>query len=308
MYCPNCKTEYEPGITVCPDCGADLVEELDESIPVEEAYRFKSELVAEKFNDYLHYSKIDSVMEYHEDCDRYVILAKKDAFPDIEKAFYAFLTGETGLELKKLRKGAELPEETAEAENDSEETPDAEKSEKEKFLLLLMDEDVVNELRTGRFHVYEDLQYTSASYKAQDRISSGITFLVVGGIGLVFLTLSLLDILPMFQVAPFTYAVLGIVFALMIFYGAHTLLHMGNMVEAANEETRLLDSIAAWQKENLTEEVLSGVAANAESDEEEDILLSDFIREKTAEHFPSLSPDLLEHTVDVFLESRAEAE
>ncbi len=29
-FCPNCKYEYEPGVTICPDCGAALVDKLPE--------------------------------------------------------------------------------------------------------------------------------------------------------------------------------------------------------------------------------------------------------------------------------------
>ncbi|MHB9035079.1 MAG: putative signal transducing protein [Armatimonadota bacterium] len=29
-FCPNCKYEYKPGFTKCPDCGAELVDELPE--------------------------------------------------------------------------------------------------------------------------------------------------------------------------------------------------------------------------------------------------------------------------------------
>ena len=33
MYCPNCRTEYKEGITVCADCGAALVAVLE---PIDE--------------------------------------------------------------------------------------------------------------------------------------------------------------------------------------------------------------------------------------------------------------------------------
>ncbi len=30
MFCPNCRTEYQKGVSTCADCGAALVEELPE--------------------------------------------------------------------------------------------------------------------------------------------------------------------------------------------------------------------------------------------------------------------------------------
>jgi formate-dependent nitrite reductase cytochrome c552 subunit len=35
MYCPKCKAEYRPGITVCADCGVPLVYELPKEEPKE---------------------------------------------------------------------------------------------------------------------------------------------------------------------------------------------------------------------------------------------------------------------------------
>lgn len=41
MFCPNCKYEYNPGIKECPDCGADLVNKLDEpKLTVEKESKF----------------------------------------------------------------------------------------------------------------------------------------------------------------------------------------------------------------------------------------------------------------------------
>lgn len=30
LWCPKCKNEYKEGITVCADCGCDLVDSLEE--------------------------------------------------------------------------------------------------------------------------------------------------------------------------------------------------------------------------------------------------------------------------------------
>ncbi len=42
-WCPNCKYEYKEGITVCADCGAALVDSLEEIEAMEEAARLKEE-------------------------------------------------------------------------------------------------------------------------------------------------------------------------------------------------------------------------------------------------------------------------
>jgi uncharacterized Zn finger protein (UPF0148 family) len=35
-YCPSCRFEYKDGASKCPDCGADLVNQLPEEKPPEE--------------------------------------------------------------------------------------------------------------------------------------------------------------------------------------------------------------------------------------------------------------------------------
>jgi hypothetical protein len=34
MICPNCRSEYRPGFTLCSDCGVELVDELPEEAQV----------------------------------------------------------------------------------------------------------------------------------------------------------------------------------------------------------------------------------------------------------------------------------
>jgi hypothetical protein len=37
LFCPNCKYEYRPGFTKCPDCGAELIDELPQEKTPEQA-------------------------------------------------------------------------------------------------------------------------------------------------------------------------------------------------------------------------------------------------------------------------------
>ena len=39
-FCPDCKYEYEPGVTVCPDCGAALVDRLPEQPTDQEPVKY----------------------------------------------------------------------------------------------------------------------------------------------------------------------------------------------------------------------------------------------------------------------------
>lgn len=43
MYCPNCKSEYREGYTVCTDCKIDLVDELPDE-EMDESERFSEVL------------------------------------------------------------------------------------------------------------------------------------------------------------------------------------------------------------------------------------------------------------------------
>jgi hypothetical protein len=71
MFCPTCESEYEPGIKVCPDDGAELVEGLsvaDGASDASEAsfvnlHTLSSPAEAEMVNDILRQNGIRSVVQ-----------------------------------------------------------------------------------------------------------------------------------------------------------------------------------------------------------------------------------------------------
>ena len=268
MFCPVCKNEYEPGYTVCPDCNANLVEELVPEAD-QEVYTFKSKNVAEKFVRYLKYSNLTAELSADETEEpfRYTVLTDKESLNEARAAFAVFLS-----------------EESAETDISDE----------------LMQEDCMMPIRPKSL-VKEEVVYTSASFKAEDTRSSGVILLGFGIVGLAAVVLCAIDVFK-FSIHPMSLVVMGVVFFAMAVYGIISLKKAGTLSADADAENKLIDEVRKWQKENITEEVLAGSSEEGLSEEETALLRDDLIRNMTKEAFPDLPSALLEHLTDEFAE------
>lgn len=205
--------------------------------------------------------------------------------------------------------GSELVEELPEENEEPEEYHDhAEELEQiaEEFADLpedLTEEELAREVKR-RLVGREEISYTSASFKAKDNMSSAIMFLVLGLAGLVFAVICKLDVIhfELFQ-TWISFGTMSALFLFMVIYGIYAMTKNKALNEEAEREEQLLKDIAAWQKDNVTEEVLKKASEGAETEEEAALLRFDCVRDMTAEHFPDLSASVLEHTVDLFLEN-----
>lgn len=268
MFCPVCKNEYEPGYTRCPDCNVDLVEELVPETDTE-LYTFKSKNVAEKFLRYLKYSKLNAELSANETVEpySYTVYTSEEELAEAKAAFAVFLS-----------------EESAETDISEE----------------LMQEDCMMPIRPKSL-VKEEVVYTSASFKAEDTRSSGYILLGFGIIGLVAVVLCALDVIK-FSIHPMSLAIMGIIFVGMAVYGVISLQKAATLAVNADAENKLIEDIKKWQKEHITEEILSAAAEEGLSEEETALVRDDLIRNMTKEAFPNIPSALLEHLTDEFAE------
>ena len=101
--------------------------------------------------------------------------------------------------------------------------------------------------------------YVESSKKAQDFKSGALSLLFVGGIGLIFIILILLGIIPLHMNLFSKYLILGVMgtlFILFIVMGFLSIKSYKKFEIKASEEDNLTKNLLAWCKDNLTKEVI----------------------------------------------------
>lgn len=142
--------------------------------------------------------------------------------------------------------------------------------------------------------------YVESSKKAQDFKSGGISLLIVGGFGIIFVVLVLLGIIPLNMNIFSKYLVLGVMgtlFILFIVTGFLSVKSYKKFEVKASEEDNLTKNLTSWCKENLTKELI-----DADLEEASDELLyftrSEKMKELISEKFMNLDVAFLDSFID----------
>ena len=142
--------------------------------------------------------------------------------------------------------------------------------------------------------------YVESSKKAQDFKSGGLSLLLVGGLGLIFVLLVLFNIIPLHMNLFSKYLIIGVMGTLFILFIVMGLLSMKSYKKfeiKASEEDNLTQKLTIWCQENLTKE---NIDTDIEDTSEELLYFqrSEKMKELISNKFMNLDAAFLDSFID----------
>lgn len=239
-WCPKCKNEYREGITICSDCGAQLVDSLDVSgerimlLAGEEARM-------QEYCDFLVYAKISSAaLEYDSENDLTELWIDEADQRNAEKNLHIFMREEEKRNVNRDDKetSSEAEETFEEFEEETVETEDADKWAK----------------KSENTHPYVKAEEKASNYK-----SSAYALTLVGCIGLIAMILiafGVIQISIISGVRSISFIVLTLMFVIFVGIGIFSYKESKKYQKEAKEENEVTAQLKEWFKTSYPTDVI----------------------------------------------------
>lgn len=268
-WCPKCKNEYREGVTVCSDCGCELVTG-EEDIKVAMMLSGTQEDM-EALAEFLKYGDIEGT----------------EVCLDEGKRAYQVWVPEKALKKADSLAGIYYEQKFKERINQKKQEPETEEAVEE-------EKNVVKPATL----------YENSASKAEDNKSSAYTLLFVGIAGLIVVVLGIAGVLPIHLSSTTKYMTYGIMSALFLLFIVMGLISMKSyriFAKKAESENSLRDTIEKWCLETFTQTELDDELAFGEenvSDEEKYFKRTSLVKEKIKKQFLNLDEAFLDNFVD----------
>ena len=142
--------------------------------------------------------------------------------------------------------------------------------------------------------------YVESSKKAQEFKAGGLSLLFVGGLGIIFIVMVLVGIIPLYMNLFSKYLILGVMGSMFILFTVMGFLSVKSYKKfeiKASEEDHLTKNLKAWCLENLEQKVLD---TDIEADSEELLYFqrTEKMKEMISKKFMNLDAAFLDSFID----------
>lgn len=276
-WCPVCKNEYREGYTHCNDCDVDLVDSLEEG---PRALIAGAEYDMNRMAELLQAKDVECFVRPGQRKDEFELYVTEEHAERATAYLQSYV--QTMMQQQEKERRAAMGMDVDAEDGADTETPEEQQT-------------------PERAALYED-----KNNKAEDAKSSAVALLLVGGLGLVFIVLLMLDYLPIHLFGLGKYLVSGIMAAMFLVFiamGFSSIKTYKKYLGIAEEEQKNIEQIMELLAQHMSKEVIDTKLAG-EPEEMPQIYYSRLalIKEFLEAHYGGLEPALLEKLADDWYE------